>query len=248
MFVFVPLQTSDPAGDVLGVWRPPAQAAARPSDVSYGITGQQEAPLHWQVNLPGAWNMAEAALATGEATVKASRQGIERACDRMVLFAGATPVPRAAERDLAATQSEIAFGSSEVSYGLASQVGGRLAVAVQGFEAFMRQAQQVLTDLAKVETLRSGRPLATTTVGWSGRMITTWHTIPTIEHVTLHQRSLAVAIETRVAVLRCAVLVLQGAQLLLQAPIMLATPPTAMVYMASAWRFISQVIAERNGI
>jgi hypothetical protein len=247
VFVIAAWQNADPAADVLGLWRPPAQDANAPREASFGMASQPEMPLRWQVNLPGALDVAKAALAKGEVTVQVSHRGLERAADRLELFAGAAPLAGDAERDLSAALTEIRFRSSELSYGLAPQIGGRLAAAVEGFEAFMRQSQQVLADFARVETMSSGRPLATTIVSWSGRMTTTWRAMPTIEHVTLHQRSLGVALETRATVLRYAVLVVQGAQLLLQAPIMLATPPTAVLYMTSAWRFISQVISERNG-
>jgi hypothetical protein len=83
-----------------------------------------------------------------------------------------------------------------------------------------------------------------TRVSWLGDADTTWRTPVTAEQIALHQRAVTLALNTRAAMMRVAVLVIQGARLLAQLPAIAASPIGIVMVIPAAWRFLDQVLAE----
>jgi hypothetical protein len=120
---------------------------------------------------------------------------------------------------------------------------GRLQETREGFEGFLRQFYRTVSHYAWVETAVHGRLVGRTRVTWLGDADTTWRTPVTAEQIALHQRAVTLALNTRAAMMRVAVLVIQGARLLAQLPVML-TPIGILMTIPAAWRFLDKVLAE----
>ncbi len=108
-----------------------------------------------------------------------------------------------------------------------------------------RRLSRLLTHVAWVETRTGGRLLGQTVVGWTGKTRTVWNLVEDREARTLHQRNVAVALASRLGLLRTMTVVAQGAA---KVSMLLAASGGigAVAALPLAWRFVQQVLAERG--
>jgi hypothetical protein len=83
--------------------------------------------------------------------------------------------------------------------------------------------------------------LGQTTVSWSGDVNTVWRVGLSPEDVKLHQRTLALALQSRDTLLQILVMATQFA---VKLSVLLAMPGGAILALPAAWKFINQVLAE----
>jgi len=242
--------------DVLGVWTavpaPPATGIA----FDAAAEAAPEAPV-WRANLPADPHQAAEHLKRAEAELETSRRALGAAEDRIETLVGrkstgvAFGVPGAQvfavepglaepEQDLLALLREAETGQPPVSYGLGEKVEG-LREAAQQFQDFAERARRIVAHYAWVETRVQDQLLGQTTVGWTGNMRTAWQEGLAPEQMTLHRRTLALALASRETLIRTFTIVASGAAKL---SLLLSAPGGAILALPAAWKFINQVRAE----
>ncbi len=251
------------APDLFGLWEPVSE-----SDFSFTEEGDDE--LHWAIDLPLDPRRAAAGIDSGQVrlyTLLLDLDDAEGRLNRFVATGGLEPseevsyavgddgaeVPVAEpEADLHGLLEEIALAGKPVArdsyepaaFDVEEPVAGRVQEVQDGFEAFLQQFYRTVSHYAWVETAVQGRLVGRTRVSWLGDADTTWRTPVTAEQIALHQRAVTLALNTRAAMMRVAVLVIQGARLLAQLPVMVASPIGIVMAIPAAWRFLDQVLAE----
>jgi len=244
---------------------PTPAGQALPGEQDFALPAADAGPLCWRIDLSPNARQAAAELDRAQARLAATMRGLDDVEGRLAGFVASDglpppdetaysldPAPSAPEpeADLQALMDELARAGEPAQagepadYDFAVLSAGRVAEAVAGYRAFLNQFYQSISHYARVETAQRGRVLARTRVGWTGDMGTAWHNRVTSEQIALHQRSLALALDTRAGLLRVAVLVVQGARLLAQLSVMAAATPSLILAAPAAWRFIQQVLAE----
>ena len=261
-----PAATARPGG-------PAPASQALPGEQDFALPGERDSarpaadtsPLCWQVDLSPDPRQAAIELDRAQARLAGIMRGLDHVEGRLAGYVASDGLPPPGEvaygldapspapepeTDLQALMDEIARASQPPPAGESAEVDfaalsvGRIAETVAGYRAFLSQFYQSISYYARVETTQRGRVLARTRVGWTGDTSTAWHTRVTDEQIALHQRSLALALDTRAGLLRIAVLVVQGARLLAQLSVMAAATPSLILAAPAAWRFIQQVLAE----
>ncbi len=251
------------APDLFGLWEPVFES-------DFSLTEEEADELRWAIDLPLDPRRAAAGMDTGHDrldTLLLDLDAAERRLDEFVAT-GRQPPPEEAsyavgddgtaapvgepEADLHGLLEEIALVGKSVAqdsdepaaFDTGEPVAGRVQAAQDGFEAFLRQFYRAVSHYAWVETSVQGRLVGRTRVSWLGDADTTWRTPVTAEQIALHQRAVTLALNTRAAAMRVAVLVIQGARLLAQLPVMVASPIGIVMAIPAAWRFLDQVLAE----
>lgn len=260
-----------PAGaapDLFGLWEPVSPGAALAGEIDFGLAEDEADELRYSIDVPWDPRQAAAGLDAGEARLNALLLDLRHAERRLAGFvAGAAPLPSGEaaydvdagdaapleepEADLYDLLEEIARAgepparepAEPVAFDRVEPAGGRLQETREGFEGFLRQFYRTVSNYAWVETAVDGRLVGRTRVTWFGDADTTWRTPTTAAQIALHQRAVTLALNTRAAMMRVAVLVVQGARLLAQLPVML-TPIGILMTIPAAWRFLDKVLAE----
>jgi len=129
----------------------------------------------------------------------------------------------------------------QVSFGLGALHVEDITQAGQQFRQMVENLTNSLVHLAWVETKLAGRLLARTIVGWTGDTETIWGIDTPPSDQLLHQRSLKLALASRITMLRLFIVVTQGAAKL---SALIATPGGALLAMPAAWKFITNLLAE----
>jgi hypothetical protein len=244
---------------------PTPAGQALPGEQDFALPAADAGPLCWQIDLSPDPRQAAAELDRAQARLAATMRGLDNVEGRLAGFVAsdglpppdevaygldAPPPAPEPETDLQVLVDEIARAGRPPSAGEPAEVDfavlsvGHIAEAVAGYRAFLNQFYQSISNYARVETAQRGHVVARTRVGWTGDMGTAWYDRVTSEQIALHQRSLALALDTRAGLLRIAVLVVQGARLLAQLSVMAAATPSLILAAPAAWRFIQQVLAE----
>jgi hypothetical protein len=236
-------------------WQP-APTAPASGDNSFGAAGEPagEAAV-WSLDLPADPREANAALAEAEAQLQAAQTRLDEVPTRLEVLAarlqsgaeaqfGLEPVPAAGEPIGAAEAAllswidylepgQVSFGGVGLSRGEVGEAVAQLQQAVDGLLG------QVL-HLARVETRQQGTLLASTLVGWTGVMDTAWGEEASAEERALHQRSLALALKARIALLRIILTTTQGAA---KIAALIAAPGGALLALPAAWRYVQALLA-----
>jgi hypothetical protein len=145
-----------------------------------------------------------------------------------------------AEAELLASLGSLPGGPEVESYGLMDKLSDWKESQQEFLEAF-EHLQQLLAHLAWVETRQDGSLLARTIVDWSGDLGTVWKTNLLDAQRELHQRSLAVALASRVALLRLLSTVLKASA---KISVLLATPGAQILALPAAWRYVNQILKD----
>jgi hypothetical protein len=255
MSVFELVSPTGAAPSLPGPWE---GLAAPPPPAEAGLSfsaraGEQEAaPLEaplWRANLPADLAGASAQLAVGEASVLATRVALASAPARLDAALGRRPVgvsfstvaePRP-EAQLFGLLGALEQDPNTVSFGIGEDLKAGWQQANAQFQRFAAQAREAIGNYAVVETRTGELLIGRTTVSWVGDMRTCWPRAIAGEQADLHRRMLALALESRAAMLRTVILVLRGAGLVAQA---VSSPIGAVTAIPAAWKFISEIINE----
>jgi len=237
-------------GTVLDFWSaapPPAEA------VSFEAGSMVEDTPVWRVDLPADLDAASAALAAGESQVEAAQRALDVAVERLGTFVSAQVAapsfdassPAAAlgdpEAEALALLNEIQTGTPAVSFGLGEKIVAGLDTVAQQFQEFVDALLRNVGSYAWVETRIEGRLVCRTSIGWSGDAKNLWLGPADAQMLALHQRALSIAIESRNTFVKTFIVSAQSAVKLVT---LLSVPGGAVLALPTAWRFISQVLAE----
>ena len=225
-------------------------------ELSFEVAAAPDEPAAlWSLDLPADPEQAQAQLARMEAQIQAAQEALASAPERLDAFVGrmqsgqeaefaleaARPAEagatRAAEAELLVWLETVQPG--EVSFEAAVSREGELEETVSQF----RQALDVLTGqilhLAKVETRQDGELIANSLVSWKGDLDTSWRERISPEEQDLHQRSLHLAVISRLAMLKMVVTTAQGAA---KIAALIATPGGAILALPAAWKYLQKLI------
>lgn len=209
----------------------------------------------WRIDLPADLDAASAALAAGESQVEAVQHALDVAVERLETFVSAQAAapsfdassPAAAlgdpEAETLALLNEIQTGVPAVSFGLGEKIVAGLDVVARQFEEFVDALLRNVGSYAWVETRIEGRLVCRTSIGWSGDAKNLWLGPAEAQTLALHQRALSIAIESRNTFIKLFIASTQSAVKLVT---LLSVPGGAVLALPTAWRFISQVLAEIN--
>jgi hypothetical protein len=252
VFQLVDPASAETSPEVLGLWAMAPTPAA--TAVSFGVGGESVADVPiWRANLPAELSAADTQLTSAERNVQAARAALGVAPARLQGFiearpAGVTFDTSAAERAWTAPEAElwellgeIREGRPPVSFGLGERLLGGWKQAAQQFQLIVDRLRQFSVPHARIETRIQEEWLGQTTVGWMGDMQTAWREAISPEEVGLHQRTLTLALETHVMLLRTFVVATQFAAKL---ALLVGTPSGVILALPAAWKFINRVIAE----
>lgn len=223
-------------------------------EVSFGLETVEVS--RWQMNLPANTQEADDLLAQSEAQVHSTGQALEETpsrLDRFIAELGSHkegPVSFDLSTETAAAlppaESELlnwleAVQPEPVSFGLPALPRKELLDAsVQVQQTLAGMLQQVLY-LAWVETNLGKRTLARTVVSWGGDSDSVWSPLLLPDEITLHRRSLRLAVVSRLALLRLIMTVTQGAA---KISVLIAAPGANLLALPAAWKFVNRILAE----
>ena len=233
--------------DPFGLWD--FSPAPRPPGVSFALPRAGARPPAdtetslWRIELPADYDLAVSHLRAGEERLLASRRAMSVAAERLGNSRGATgeAVAGDAAGEPAITGLEPFFGllrgeTQDVAFGLPAGLTGRWEEINRQFMAFIERVGQTLAHYAWVETRIGGNLLSRTVVSWTGDMTTAWRAAPMPPQMSLHHRSLALALKSREALLRTFIVIAKGAVLLSSGVGVLALP--------LVWKYVREVLSE----
>jgi hypothetical protein len=239
--LLIPGQTVAP--DALGIWQTrPAQTATTPK-------GDGEPAVTWQVELPADTSQAWDVLGQQRALLNGAERALPWAEGRLEAIAREAPPPGAdlppsysvtwddglrPEREL---EAWLLAEQGVEQYGRLGDLRDSLLGAAREASAFIEQLRWSLTPSATVQTAAGGQPLGHTRVAWLGDMNTLWWRDVNLEEAALHRQTLALALASRQAWMRLALMVTSGAARLAA----LLSSPFAI---PASYRFITQMLAE----
>jgi hypothetical protein len=238
--------------DVLGLWATVPTSSSQALAFSTNVEPVPHAPL-WRVSLPAELHLAQHHLASAEAKLQASQKALATATDRLGVFIEAQRAGVAfgiASADRRTSQPEAALevllraiheAQAPVSFGLAEHLGGGWEQAAQQFQAILERLRQLVAYYVWVETRVQEGLLGQTTVSWTGDVHTVWREGLSPAEVELHQRALALALQSRDTLLQTLVMVTQFA---VRLSLLLSMPGGVILALPAAWKFINQVLAE----
>jgi hypothetical protein len=239
--VLVPDLASAP--DVLGIWSSVPDVAGRPEgDLD------EEVSL-WQATLPEDRLAASAALAERTGSLLSAQQAVPWAASRLEAYTQrAQAASRPGTASYAPAQVRMARPEQELDawllaeqgvaeYGRLDDVRAGIERAVRELSVFGQQLRRTLTRFAYVETTSGGRTLGRTSVEWLGDVDTLWGVDLSPAEAALHQRTLALALASRQAWMRLALVVGAGA---VRLSAVLASP----LVVPAAFKFVIQVMDE----
>lgn len=239
--------------------------APRAADLSFALPrAETGAPAGtetslWRIELPADHALAASHLRAGEERLLASQRAMSVAARRLGNSRAATAeavagndagtvagnaagaVAGNAVEEPATADLEFLFGllkgeAQEVAFGLPVGLTGRWEEINRQFMAFVERVRQTLTHYAWVETRVGGSLLSRTVVSWTGDTTTAFGATPLPPQLALHQRSLALALKSREALLRTFIVIAKGAVLLSSGVGVLALP--------LIWKYVREVMSE----
>jgi len=242
------------APEVLGLWAVVPQLS---DDISASVAasaGVDDSPV-WRANYTKEPGSAEASLTMREARLNASKKGLDNVPDRLNRlmetqpaafdFGLRSPEETSAkpEAELLALLQEIQESGAGVSFGIGEKFPFGWEQAFHQFMGILDRVCRFIACYARVETRVEEHLLAQTTISWTGDVNTAWKAEPTPDQVRLHQRTLALALQSRDTLLRT---VWMAAQLAVKLSALLSTPGGVILALPAVWRFIHQVLAESS--
>lgn len=232
------------AADLFGLWNfspAPRAAASFAVDGGAGVAEADNADsLVWRVELPPDYGLAVTQLLAGEERLSASERALTLAAEELA-GAAASPWPAAASRYegeaaeldalLGLMKADRRAANFDLRYGLAESWES----ANQQFMEFLEGVQRMIVHYAFVETAVGGTLLSRTVVSWTGDAATVWRATPAAPLLALHERSLALALKSREALLRTFIVVAKGAA---------AISVGGVLALPVVWRYVREVMGE----
>ena len=207
----------------------------------------------WRSGLPVDSYLAHICLFDDKAKLHLSQQGLTVATHRLETYAhyvqqksSGLPFDHPSAGALLPPEAELSRAQHELrtpaaDFGLGEQLFGMWEQGVQKFHTFVHRLLQAVTHNIWVETYEGEYLLGQTTFGWKGDIESVWQQNLTSAQVVLHQGTLALALVSRIALIRVFCLAARGAILLSSA---LTLPGEALLILPAVWKFIDQVQEE----
>ena len=231
-----------------------APGAQPGGEISFDTAVATVEPLSlWSLDLPADPEQAGAALAQVEAQLQATQALLDQAPARLENLVAGLQSGAGAQFGLESTSPESlpaeatllpwidAFEPGQVSFGGEGLTRGEVKDALDQLQRLVDSLLGQLLHLARVETRQQGELLASTLVSWKGDMDTTWGQGITTDQNTLHRRSLALALQSRIGLLRILMTTTQGA---VKIAALIAAPGGALLALPAAWKYISKLLSE----
>lgn len=237
---------AEPA-DELGIWQPGPALAPAPFATPAAAAAEQASV--WRVILPADPRLAHAAVAARVARLDRAERALPVASRRLqrfvqgslaqgpVAFSAAVGVgapDRRPERDLA---TWVSAAGPQLSFGPLPELPADWPEVAERALAFFDRVRGALMCFAWIESRSGDRRLGLTTVSWTGKLTTVWGTSREPADAGQHARNVELAVRTRLAWLRMAVLVASAS---VQLGLLLPTAP--LLAIPAAWRFFRQML------
>jgi hypothetical protein len=245
------MQNELPLPPVFQHWQPAPPAS---SDVSFeaAATPVEQVSL-WSLDLPADPEAAAATLAQAEAQLQATQALLDETPARLEAFAarlqsGAEAhfgLESAGEASIGAAEAALLpwidlLQPGQVSFGGEGLSRGDVSAAISQLRQAVEDLLGQVLYLARVETRQQGALLASSLVDWTGDMDTAWGEAVSADERSLHQRSLALALKARIALLRIILTTTQGA---VKISALIAAPGGALLALPAAWKYVGQLLA-----
>ena len=204
----------------------------------------------WSLELPANPEEAETALTQAEAQLQATLALMNEAPSRLEAFVSrmgsgteahfsVESFTRPAEAELLAWMAyfepgQISFDGQGITQGQARESLDQLRRMVDNLLGQVLYMAQVETRLGEVFLARS-------LVSWRGDLDTTWGEATSSDQAPLHQRSLRLALASRLAMLRVMITATQGAA---KIAALIAAPGGALLALPAAWKYVNQILSE----
>jgi hypothetical protein len=233
---------------------------ASENEFSFGAEGEDsQAASIWRMDLPADPYLANSRLDQTERQIVASQAALSQAAARIDdlaerLAPGDVPqtsfslgqIEAAGDRALPPPERELlrwmeGLQPGQVSFGLGLPSLADLKATRQHFQEITRKLARFAAHLAWVETQLGGRLLARTVVSYSGDTRTAWGSVTLPAEYALHSKSLKLALDSRITLLRTFTVAIQGASKL---ALLVATPGGALLALPAAWKFIENILAQ----
>ena len=243
---------ADALMNALAVWEVTPRPSSEEVAAYATVAGMPEVPV-WRAHLPGDMVTAEMQLSSAKEKLTAAVKTLDVLPERLskviqdnpALVIGAGSIGEALakpEAELLAILSEIQrLGLPVVSFGVCGMLPGGWQKASQQIVAILDRVVRFVACYAFVETRVQEQLLGRTAVSWMGDVNTIWRGGLTREEGLLHQRTLALALESRDTLVRT---VMMATQCALKVSTFLSTPGGSILALPVAWQFIRQVLAE----
>ncbi len=251
-FEFYGPSESGDDSEILGLW------TLAPTPDASGISFDTDAPAApsatiWRANLPADREQAGRSLELGEANLDAAETALTTALDRIDALVQQQQEPLAfdstgrtldlpqPEQDLLALLGEAQSRPRTASFAVDEQEPDHWEQALEEFLDFLGRLQRTFTHFQWVETQVEGELLVRSVVSWLGDLETVWHPDLDREQMTLHGRTLRIALASRNVMLRSLFVVAAGAGKL---SVLITAPGGVVLALPAAWKFIKQIRAE----
>jgi len=238
--------------DVLGLWAVVPQPSDEFSAIGSASAGVVNWPV-WRAKFTEELGLAEAHLSICEARLNDSKKVLGKVPERLHRLMETQPTSLAfdvresdgilakPEAELLALLQEIQKGGAPLSFGVGEKFLFGWEQASQQFTAILERVCRFVACYARIETRVQEHLLAQTAVSWTGDVNTAWKAELHPDQVRMHQRTLALALESRDTLLRT---VLMATQLAIKVTVLVSTPGGVILALPAVWRFIHQVLAE----
>jgi hypothetical protein len=157
--------------------------------------------------------------------------GIERETKGMLSYSAQLENPSGLSFDAGNEWDALSFGPLD-------EFSAKWGQVFQQVQDFLERLGQVAGHFAWVETNIGGQLLARTSVNWIGDLDTTWRTQPAPELIQQHERTLQLALATRIMLLRVFSAISTSA---VKLSTLLAVPGGAILALPAAFNLINQI-------
>jgi hypothetical protein len=222
--------------------------------VSFDLSPSQESELvTWRMDLPGSLASAGKMLEQSEQQILVSERAIENI--PIQIDALANQLINQNLGDLSFQFADVSSAEGElidllnlaspdiarVNFDVASRSSSNWQEANKLFESSLDRLNRLFTQFAAVETSMQGRLIGHTVVSWSGKYLTSWQIDVDTNSMSLHQRSLRVAMASRRLFLNMfSASAVSAAKL----SALLAIPGGALLTIPAIWKFVTRIISE----
>lgn len=240
--------------DVIGLWA--TNPGTADTAVTFTLNSETvvNAPL-WRANFPSDLSKATLHLTHSEEILSQSQKALVTAIERVhrlihtiasesdLAFdlASVGEAQAQPERELLANLQAIQKPNMLISFKIGEEIAGFSHQTFEQFQPFIERLLQVVAHYAWVETQVEGRTLARTSVGWLSDVNSIWQTGLSTTQVSLHQRTLFLALASRDALLQIFRIAVQTA---LKLSVLISVPGGLILVLPVAWQFIDRVMTQ----
>ncbi|MEM7031672.1 MAG: hypothetical protein AAF629_19110, partial [Chloroflexota bacterium] len=113
--------------------------------------------------------------------------------------------------------------------------------ASQQLKNMLAHLQQMIAHAAWVETEMQEQLIGRSVVSWTGHTRTVKQTTATLKQAQFHQRSLSLALSSRLTMMRTIISIAEGAT---KVSALLTVPGGAVLALPVVWKYVNQILSE----